>query len=104
MGLPRMRFTTTTGPSGSGKSTLMRCAAGARHPHLRFRVHRRHRAGGSLIDGQLTLLRREHVGFGFRSFNLVARPHCRRERDAAHKLGRTVMVVTAPPVATGQAT
>jgi putative ABC transport system ATP-binding protein len=64
-------FTAVMGPSGSGKSTLLHCAAGLERP-----------TGGSVvIDGtdlgpltenELTLLRRERVGFVFQSFNLVS--------------------------------
>ncbi len=64
------RFTAIMGPSGSGKSTLMHCLAGL----------------DTLTDGHvfiddidlttlkekdLTLLRRERVGFVFQSYNLV---------------------------------
>jgi putative ABC transport system ATP-binding protein len=66
----RSRYTAIMGPSGSGKSTLMHCAAGL----------------DSLTSGQcfigdvelsqlkekdLTLLRRDNVGFVFQSYNLV---------------------------------
>ena len=63
-------FTAIMGPSGSGKSPLMHCVAG-----LDWLT------SGSVIIGdtdlstlkqkQLTLLRREQVGFVFQSFNLV---------------------------------
>ena len=58
------------GPSGSGKSTLMHCLAGLDTVD-----------GGSvnlgeveitrLSDRQLTLLRRDRIGFVFQSFNLL---------------------------------
>ncbi len=66
----RGKFTAIMGPSGSGKSTLMHCLAGL----------------DTLSDGQifigatdlstlserdLTLLRRDEVGFVFQAFNLV---------------------------------
>jgi putative ABC transport system ATP-binding protein len=63
-------FTAIMGPSGSGKSTLMHCMAGL------DRV-----SGGTVTIGdvdvsaadeqQLTLLRRDRLGFVFQAFNLV---------------------------------
>jgi putative ABC transport system ATP-binding protein len=68
--LARGRFTAIMGPSGSGKSTLMHCLAG-----LDTLTSGRVLLGGvdlgSLPDKQLTLLRRERVGFVFQSFNLI---------------------------------
>ncbi|MGW4473593.1 ABC transporter ATP-binding protein [Nonomuraea sp. NPDC004354] len=63
-------FTAIMGPSGSGKSTLMHCLAGldtvtAGHVHI----------GDveltGLGDKQLTLLRRDRIGFIFQAFNLL---------------------------------
>src|SRR3954453_6395718 len=64
------RFTAIMGPSGSGKSTLMHCVAGldnltSGHAYI---------GGvdlGSLSDKQLTILRRDQIGFVFQAFNLV---------------------------------
>jgi len=63
-------FTAIMGPSGSGKSTLLHCMAGLDTP-----------TGGKVFIGdvdlttlsekQLTLLRREKIGFVFQTFNLV---------------------------------
>ena len=70
VGFEPARFTAIMGPSGSGKSTLMQCAAGLD----------RLTAGtvfigdvdiGRLGEKQLTLLRREKVGFVFQQFNLL---------------------------------
>jgi putative ABC transport system ATP-binding protein len=64
------KFTAVMGPSGSGKSTLMHCVAGldtltAGHVHI----------GdvdlATLSDRQLTLLRRDRIGFVFQAYNLV---------------------------------
>jgi putative ABC transport system ATP-binding protein len=64
------RFTAIMGPSGSGKSTLMHCMAGLD----------RLTAGSVTIgdvdisrasEKQLTLLRRDRLGFIFQAFNLV---------------------------------
>ncbi|OEJ36368.1 ABC transporter ATP-binding protein [Streptomyces agglomeratus] len=63
-------FTAVMGPSGSGKSTLLHCAAGLDEPT----------AGSITIDGvdlrgksetELTLLRRDKIGFIFQAFNLL---------------------------------
>ena len=64
------RLTAIMGPSGSGKSTLMHILAGLDQP-----------TGGSVSiagmeiskmnDGELTKLRRRHIGFVFQFFNLL---------------------------------
>jgi len=63
-------FTAIMGPSGSGKSTLLHCCAG-----LDTLTSGKAFIGGTdlsaLNDHDLTVLRREHVGFIFQSFNLV---------------------------------
>jgi putative ABC transport system ATP-binding protein len=64
------RFTAIMGPSGSGKSTLMHCMAG-----LDDLTSGQVLIGDvdltTLKDRELTLLRREQVGFVFQSYNLV---------------------------------
>jgi len=64
------QLTAIMGPSGSGKSTMLHCLAGLD----------RLSAGqafvgdvelGTLSDKQMTLLRRERIGFVFQAFNLV---------------------------------
>lgn len=66
----RGRFTAIMGPSGSGKSTLLHCIAG-----LDTLTSGSAYIGdidlASLKDRDLTLLRRERVGFIFQSFNLI---------------------------------
>jgi putative ABC transport system ATP-binding protein len=68
--LPAGQFTAIMGPSGSGKSTLMHCLAGLD----------RITSGQVLIgdtdisklhEKQLTLLRRDKVGFIFQAYNLL---------------------------------
>jgi putative ABC transport system ATP-binding protein len=70
LAVPHGQFTAVMGPSGSGKSTLMHILAGLDQPT----------SGTVLIDGrditkmsdqELTLLRREHIGFIFQFFNLL---------------------------------
>jgi len=63
-------FTAIMGPSGSGKSTLLHCLAGL-DTLTSGQVWIGDVELGSLSEKQLTLLRRERVGFIFQSFNLV---------------------------------
>jgi putative ABC transport system ATP-binding protein len=70
IGFPRAQFTAVMGPSGSGKSTLMHCMAALDAP-----------TSGTVLlgdtdvtgmkDRELTVLRRDRVGFVFQSFNLL---------------------------------
>jgi putative ABC transport system ATP-binding protein len=64
------RFTAIMGPSGSGKSTLLHCTAG-----LDTLTSGRAFIGdvdlSTLDDTELTILRRERLGFVFQAFNLV---------------------------------
>ena len=64
------RFTAIMGPSGSGKSTLMHCAAGL-DDLTSGEVFVGDVALGSLSDKELTLLRRDRIGFVFQSYNLI---------------------------------
>src|SRR3954452_3163071 len=68
--LPRGGFTAVMGPSGSGKSTFLHCAAGLDLP-----TSGSVRLGGTELskmnETELTVLRREKVGFVFQAFNLV---------------------------------
>jgi len=66
----RGRFTAIMGPSGSGKSTLLHCMAGLDVPTA-GRVYIGDVDLTTLSEKQLTLLRREKVGFVFQAFNLV---------------------------------
>ncbi|MEU8177015.1 ABC transporter ATP-binding protein [Microbispora hainanensis] len=70
VGFAAEAFTAIMGPSGSGKSTLMHCLAG-----LDTVTDGRASIGDveitGLNDKQLTLLRRERVGFIFQAFNLL---------------------------------
>ncbi|MFB3738478.1 MAG: ABC transporter ATP-binding protein [Candidatus Velamenicoccus archaeovorus] len=64
------RFTAIMGPSGSGKSTLLHCLAGLDVP-TSGRVFIGDVDLTALSEKDLTLLRREKVGFVFQAFNLV---------------------------------
>ncbi|WP_019855613.1 ABC transporter ATP-binding protein [Actinopolyspora mortivallis] len=64
------RFSAIMGPSGSGKSTLMHCLAGLDTPSS-GRVMLGETDLTELSDKQLTLTRRDRIGFLFQSFNLL---------------------------------
>ncbi|MCC5574035.1 ABC transporter ATP-binding protein [Microtetraspora sp. AC03309] len=63
-------FTAIMGPSGSGKSTLMHCLAGL-DTVSGGEIHIGDVEITKLTDKQLTLLRRERIGFVFQAFNLL---------------------------------
>jgi len=87
-------FTAIMGPSGSGKSTLMHCLAG-----LDTATSGTVRIGDveltGLGDKQLTLLRRERIGFVFQAFNLLptlsAEENIRLPLEIAGRLPDTVL-------------
>jgi putative ABC transport system ATP-binding protein len=66
----RGRFTAIMGPSGSGKSTLLHCLAGL-DTLTAGEVRLAGQALGGLSDKQLTVLRRDRMGFVFQAFNLL---------------------------------
>ncbi len=68
--LPRGSFTAIMGPSGSGKSTLMHILAGLDRPTSGW-VELAGTRLDSLSDHDLTLLRRERIGFIFQTYNLL---------------------------------
>jgi putative ABC transport system ATP-binding protein len=67
---PTGRFTAIMGPSGSGKSTLLHCMAGL-DDLTSGDVYIGDVELGSLSDKELTLLRRDRIGFVFQSYNLI---------------------------------
>jgi putative ABC transport system ATP-binding protein len=64
------RFTAIMGASGSGKSTLLHCMAGLDAP-TSGHVYIGDVDLTTLSEKQLTLIRREKVGFVFQAYNLV---------------------------------
>ena len=64
------RFTAIMGPSGSGKSTLLHCLAGLDRLDS-GQVYLGDVEISALSEKELTLLRRDHVGFVFQFFNLL---------------------------------
>jgi putative ABC transport system ATP-binding protein len=63
-------FTAIMGPSGSGKSTLLHCLAGLDRV-TEGEVFLGDIAVSSLSEKQLTLLRRDRIGFVFQAYNLI---------------------------------
>ena len=67
---PAHRFTAIMGPSGSGKSTLMQCVAGLDRL-TSGEVFIGETELSTLNKTQLTLLRRDRLGFIFQQYNLI---------------------------------
>src|SRR5262245_20828841 len=65
----RGAFTAVMGPSGSGKSTLLHCAAGLDQT-TSGSVHLGDQELSELSEKELTVLRRQRIGFVFQAFNL----------------------------------
>src|SRR3954451_20007134 len=70
LGIATGELTAVMGPSGSGKSTLMHILAGLDRP-TEGSVTIAGQDITRLSDNDLTLLRREHIGFIFQFFNLL---------------------------------
>jgi putative ABC transport system ATP-binding protein len=70
VGFARGAFTAIMGPSGSGKSTLMHCVAGL-DSLTSGQVFIGDVDLSRLSDKELTVLRRDRVGFIFQAFNLI---------------------------------
>jgi putative ABC transport system ATP-binding protein len=68
--IPNGRLTAIMGPSGSGKSTLLHCMAGLDTVSAGRVLIGEHDLG-AMSERELTVLRRDHVGFVFQAFNLV---------------------------------
>ena len=64
------RFTAIMGPSGSGKSTLLHCLAGLDRL-TSGQIFLGDIDLSSLNEKQLTLIRRDRIGFVFQAFNLI---------------------------------
>lgn len=70
VGFEKGQFTAIMGPSGSGKSTLLQCIAGL-DDLTTGKAYIGDTVLGNLSDKDLTMLRREKVGFIFQAFNLI---------------------------------
>ena len=69
--VPAGEFVVLLGPSGSGKSTLLNILGGLDRATA-GEAWFRDRALGEMDEGDLTRYRRDHVGFVFQFYNLVA--------------------------------
>jgi putative ABC transport system ATP-binding protein len=81
------RFTAIMGPSGSGKSTLLHCLAGL-EPLTGGAMYIGDTDLVSLSDAELTVLRRDRIGFVFQTFNLVPTMTAERNITLQLRLGR----------------
>ncbi|MFQ5947909.1 MAG: ABC transporter ATP-binding protein [Acidimicrobiia bacterium] len=70
VGFEAGRFTAIMGPSGSGKSTLLHCMAGL-DALTEGRAYIGDHDLTAMSEKELTLLRREQVGFVFQAYNLI---------------------------------
>ncbi len=68
--IPRGRLTAIMGPSGSGKSTLLHCMAGLDSVSSGRVLIAEHDLG-AMSERDVTILRRDQIGFVFQAFNLV---------------------------------
>jgi len=81
------QFTALMGPSGSGKSTLLHCIAGL-DTLTTGKVYVGATELNTLSDKDLTLLRREKVGFVFQAFNLIPTMTAEKNITLQRRLGR----------------
>lgn len=73
---PEGQYTAVMGPSGSGKSTLMHCLAALDRPTA-GQVFLGDTDVTGLNDKQLTILRRDRIGFVFQAYNLLPQLNAR---------------------------
>lgn len=83
----RGRFTAIMGPSGSGKSTLMHCMAGL-DTLSSGDVFIGDNSLSKLSEHELTLLRRDQLGFIFQSFNLIPTLTAQENIELPQRLAR----------------
>ena len=83
-------FTVLLGPSGSGKSTLLNLLGGLDTP-TSGEVRYRDQPINFADDGALTRFRREHVGFVFQFYNLVASLTARENVELVTDIARAPM-------------
>jgi putative ABC transport system ATP-binding protein len=64
------KYTSIMGPSGSGKSTLLHCLAGLDRV-TSGQIFLGDREISACSEKELTLIRRDHIGFVFQAYNLI---------------------------------
>ena len=82
---PVGEFSAVMGPSGSGKSTLMHCLAALDRPTA-GQVFLGDTDVTSLNDKQLTILRRDRIGFVFQAFNLLPQLNAKENMELPLRL------------------
>ena len=82
---PVGEFTAVMGPSGSGKSTLMHCLAALDRPTA-GQVFIGDTDVVGMSDKQLTVLRRDRIGFVFQAFNLLPQLNARENMELPLRL------------------
>jgi putative ABC transport system ATP-binding protein len=80
------RFSAIMGPSGSGKSTLLHCMAGL-DPLSAGAVFIGDTDLSSLSDRDLTVIRRDRIGFVFQAFNLIPTMTAEKNITLQRRLG-----------------
>ncbi len=78
-------FIVILGPSGSGKSTLLNIIGGMDHPS-EGKIYVSGKEITKFDDKELTLYRRNHTGFVFQFFNLMANLTARENVELATEL------------------
>ncbi len=87
--IPARSFTAVMGASGSGKSTLLHCAAGLdRATSGSVFLGASDADLSTLSETELTVLRRERIGFVFQAFNLLPALTVRQNVTLPLRLGR----------------
>jgi len=83
----RGEFLTIIGPSGSGKSTLLNIIGGMDKPSA-GKVFFEDQDLTQFTDHQLTLYRRQHIGFVFQFYNLIPNLTTRENVEMATEISR----------------
>lgn len=90
MDLRRGELVVLLGPSGSGKSTLLNILGGLDRPTSGAVIFEEHDLA-QMSDQDLTLYRRDHVGFVFQFYNLVASLTARENVELVTEIAHTPM-------------
>nr|WP_249138849.1 ABC transporter ATP-binding protein [Actibacterium sp. MT2.3-13A] len=88
--IPKGEIVVLLGPSGSGKSTLLNIIGGLDRG-TGGRVFFRDQCLSDMSDAELTLYRREHVGFVFQFYNLMPSLTARENVELVTEIAETPM-------------